>query len=96
MSKQLYRLLGSKVGKYSCVSLNSYDHVLAGEGGEVWEYGPQAYRACVALPAGGEKVVKFGPEKLRYWVNKLQISLNPENQLFWANNPNAKHAKRDI
>lgn len=90
-----YRVLGQKLGKFSCVSLNTYDHVLAGERGEVWYFGKRdgksVYRSCMTTDVGRENTHEFGPEDLQKWVHRLRIPMNPERQLVWANNPNLKH-----
>ncbi len=93
MSKQLYRNLGDTLSIYRCVSISYEDRCLSGPLGEIWavDEGVGTYRAFKVLPSGDEKITTFNSRDLHKWISRLQIPSDPNEQLFWANNPNARY-----
>lgn len=85
-----YKVLGFTIGKYRCVSLNTYDHCLSGKRGEIWQMGKDTFRAFKTLPSGDEKLFTFKIKDLAKWVLRLEIPSNPTEQLQYANNPNKR------
>lgn len=85
-----YRYMGHKIGQYRCVSLNDHDRTLAGARGEIWEASPTHCKAIEVNGGESEKIIVFENKDLLKWVKRLQVPLRPEDQAYWANNPNAR------
>lgn len=93
---QKYQDLGHTIGRFKCVSLSSkdeesYDRCLAGEQGEIWVRGEGTLKAFKALPAGVEKIFSFEFKDLSRWILRLKVPGDTASQIYWANNPSARH-----
>lgn len=88
-----YVVAGNKIGRYRCVTMqkSDFDNCLAGERGEIWEYGDGTLRAFKLLPGGGEKIFSFTFKDLETWISRLKVPADPHEQVYWANNPNVRH-----
>ena len=98
--REIYEDLGAKMGRFRCVSIKNapkepyFDFALSGERGEIYPKGDGSYKAFFVLPGGSEKIISFKSEDLEKWILRLKVPPNPADQLFWANNPNARHTSK--
>lgn len=83
---------GQTMGGYRCLTLQHGDErVLAGKRGEIWEVGPQAFKAVVALKNGeNEKIFSFGIKDLKRALLRIEAPVDPREQAQYANNPNLR------
>lgn len=91
-----YAVLRKKIGRFRGVSTPStdepiYDTVLSGELGEIWEKGNGTLKAFKINGNGSEKIFSFSFNDLEKWIIRLKVPADPAAQLYWANNPNARH-----
>lgn len=97
--KQLYRNLQQKIGLYPCVTLgsvSSIDKCLSGPNGEIWEDGKGGYLSFYVDPRAKtleEKLIAFDSKQLKRYISLYKIPKNPDDQMYWANNPNARVAE---
>lgn len=89
MKREEYKVMHHTIGKYRCVSINSYDKCLSGRRGEIWLASDTICHAFVAY-TDHEKIFTFNIKELAKWVKRLEIPSDPQEQLKWANNPNSR------
>lgn len=81
---------GDTMGKYRCLTLNDKgsEKCLSGPRGEIWEAGQggSTYKAVVFTSTGQEKIYSFNSKQLPAWVKRLEVPVNPDDQLQYANN----------
>lgn len=92
-----YKVKGDKLGPYPCVTMEGspYDTTLAGSKGEIWLFGQDdegnpLYKGYYATKSKNEKCIYLKSHELKMWKIKLRVPVNPEKQVYWANNPNAR------
>lgn len=88
--RRSYKNRGHDLAGFLCVSITYEDRCLSGALGEVWYKGKGLYHAFEVTKSKDEKLSTFEEKDLKKVLRRLKVPMNPDDQVYWANNPNAR------